>query len=132
VNDSIATSPERTIAGVRAFTEPIVLLVGGRDKNLPLDGLQQVAAERCRAVICFGEAGPLFADALCRSVPDCDLVPALEDAVARAGRYAQPGDIVLLSPAGTSFDAYPNFEARGAAFRALVGRLPGFEAEVSP
>ena len=56
VNDSIATSPERTIAGLNAFTEPVVLLLGGRDKNLPLDGLRELARSRCRAVVCFGEA----------------------------------------------------------------------------
>ena len=61
LNDSIATSPERTIAGLESFTEPVVLLLGGRDKNLPLDGLRELAKRRCRAVICYGEAGPLFA-----------------------------------------------------------------------
>jgi UDP-N-acetylmuramoylalanine--D-glutamate ligase len=131
INDSIATSPERTIAGLQSFREPVVLLLGGRDKNLPLDTLQQVARERCRAVVCFGEAGPLFHDALQGFVQTNRLVPALEDAVGAAARLAQAGDVVLLAPAGTSFDAFPSFEGRGTRFRELVRELPGFE-EVTP
>jgi UDP-N-acetylmuramoylalanine--D-glutamate ligase len=132
VNDSIATSPERTIAGLRAFTEPVVLLLGGREKNLPLDELRELARERCRAVISFGEAGPLFYEALRDAVGESRLVSTLEDALAAASELAQAGDAVLLSPAGTSFDAYPNFESRGQAFRDLVAALPGFVAEVQP
>jgi UDP-N-acetylmuramoylalanine--D-glutamate ligase len=131
VNDSIATSPERTVAGLRSFTEPVVLLLGGREKNLPLDTLQELVRERCRAVICFGEAGPLFHEAMQGFAPRSRLVPALEDAASAAAKIAEPGDVVLLAPAGTSFDAYPSFEARGARFRELVRALPGFE-EVSP
>lgn len=132
VNDSIATSPERTIAGLRAFTEPVVLLLGGREKNLPLDQLRELARERCRAVISFGEAGPLFHEALRDAVEQSRLVGTLPDAVAAARELAQAGDAVLLSPAGTSFDAYPNFESRGQAFRDLVAALPGYVAEVQP
>lgn len=132
INDSIATSPERTLAGLRAFTEPVVLLLGGREKALPLEGLRELARTRCHTVICFGEAGPLFADAMRDAVPDTRLVSTMDDAVAAAATAVRPGDVVLLSPAGTSFDAYPNFEARGAAFRRLVGALPGFTQEVQP
>lgn len=131
VNDSIATSPERTMAGIRAFREPVVLLLGGRDKNLPLEGLQALARERCRAVVCFGESGALFAEAMADAVADCTGVPNLEAAVEAAVTKAVPGDIVLLAPGGTSFDAYPNFEARGRAFRELVRALPGFEEEAA-
>jgi UDP-N-acetylmuramoylalanine--D-glutamate ligase len=126
VNDSIATSPERTVAGLRAFTEPVVLLLGGRDKHLPLDGLRELARQRCRAVICFGESGRVFHEGMADAVSDCRLVDTLADAVAAARLAARPGDVVLLSPAGTSFDAYPSFEVRGQAFRELVRRLPGF------
>ncbi len=132
VNDSIATSPERAIAGLRAFTEPVVLLMGGRDKNLDLDGLRELARVRCHAVVCFGESGGLFHAAMKEAVNDTVLVSTLEEAVAAAAQRARPGDAVLLSPAGTSFDAYPNFEARGEAFRKLVRALPGFIPEVSP
>jgi UDP-N-acetylmuramoylalanine--D-glutamate ligase len=127
VNDSIATTPERTIAGIRSFDETIVLLLGGRHKDLPLDNLQAVARSRCRAVICFGEAGALFHEAIARVLEGAELVRTLEEAVDAAARLGRPGDVVLLSPTGTSFDAYPSFEYRGEAFRALVRALPGFE-----
>ncbi|GAB4321171.1 MAG: UDP-N-acetylmuramoyl-L-alanine--D-glutamate ligase [Dehalococcoidia bacterium] len=131
VNDSIATTPERTVAGLRAFTEPVVLLLGGREKKLPLDALRVEARGRCRAVVCFGEAAATFAEGVAH--PQTTVVETLEDAVAAAAGLAQPGDIVLLSPAGTSFDAFASFEARGARFRELVAALPGYEPEeVSP
>lgn len=130
VNDSIATSPERTMAALNAFTEPVVLLLGGRDKNLPLDGLRELAGTRCRAVICFGEAAQLFADGVRLPAAGTRVVATLEDAVEAAAAIVQDGDAVLLSPAGTSFDAYPSFEVRGERFRVLVRELPGFSAEV--
>ncbi|MBI2766026.1 MAG: UDP-N-acetylmuramoyl-L-alanine--D-glutamate ligase [Chloroflexi bacterium] len=126
VNDSIATSPERTMAGLRSFDEPVVLLLGGREKKLPLDGLQELVRERCRAVICFGEAGDLFCEAMERTAVPTRREPTLDAAVDAAAALAQRGDVVLLSPAGTSFDVYPSFEARGEAFRQLVRALPGF------
>ncbi len=131
VDDSIATSPERTIAGIRAFSEPVVLLLGGRDKNLPLEGLKTEIERRARAVVCFGEAGPLFHKVLSGAAPTSLLVGTLAEAVESAADLVRGGEAVLLSPAGTSFDAYPNFEARGAAFAELVAALPGFEPEVS-
>lgn len=124
VNDSIATAPERTLAGMAAFSEPLVLLLGGRDKNLPLDGLARAAAERCRAVVTFGEAGDLFAAGLRAAWgeggPPLRRVETVDEAMDEAARLAQRGDVVLFSPAGTSFDAYPNFERRGESFRRLV------------
>lgn len=123
-NDSIATAPERTLAGMRAFDEPLVLLLGGRDKHLPLNELAEACAERCRAVVTFGEAGPLFAQAMRAATrngsPAVVEAGTLTEAVEAASHHAQPGDVVLLAPAGTSFDAYPNFERRGEEFRALV------------
>lgn len=126
VDDSIATTPERTIAALRSFPGPIVLLLGGREKHLPLEGLRSEAVARCRAAVCFGESGALFAEALRGALPT-ETVPDLPSAVERAAAIARPGDTVLLSPAATSFDAYPNFAARGDAFAALVRALPGFE-----
>jgi UDP-N-acetylmuramoylalanine--D-glutamate ligase len=129
VDDSIATSPERTIAGIRAFDEPVVLLLGGREKNLPLEGLREEIRARARGIVCFGEAGALFHESLGSAAPAAVLVHDLEEAVEAAVPLVREGDVVLLSPAGTSFDAYPNFEARGDAFARLVQALPGFEAE---
>ncbi len=133
VNDSIATSPERAIAALRAYTEPLVLLAGGRDKHLPWEGWADLVLERVHTVVAFGEAAPLIGVALDgarrrRGLGDgagCRLETAatLEEGVALAARCARAGDVVLLSPGGTSFDAFVDFEARGRAFCDLVGRL---------
>jgi UDP-N-acetylmuramoylalanine--D-glutamate ligase len=137
INDSIATAPERTAAALRSFEETIILLLGGRDKNLPWDEcIAEVVARagdapQVRQVILFGEAAGLIQaafEARRRSHED-PAVPIvacadLEQAVRLAAGAAQSGDVVLLAPGGTSFDAYPDFEARGRHFRALVEALP--------
>ena len=131
VNDSIATTPERTLAGLRAYTEPLVLLVGGRDKYLPNREMAAEAVRRCRAVVAFGESGDLYADAVREAASEIgsDLpirrVDTVEDAVTAASTLAREGDVVLFSPAGTSFDRYRNFEERGEAFRVGVRALAG-------
>lgn len=135
-NDSIATTPERTRAGMRSFDEPLVLLLGGREKHLPLDDLVRDALERCHAVILFGEAAPLLEAAFEAGVahvpyearPAIRRVTTLEEAVEAARAEAAPGDVVLLSPACTSFDAYENFEQRGDHFRRLVRAMVAREA----
>ncbi|MDA0271018.1 MAG: UDP-N-acetylmuramoyl-L-alanine--D-glutamate ligase [Chloroflexi bacterium] len=129
VNDSIATAPERTLAGLRAFGERVVLLLGGRDKNLPVEEMAAEAARRCRAVITFGESGNLYARAM-HAAPGSGgvtvrQVQSVEEAVQAAAALAQAGDVVLFSPAATSFDQYPNFEIRGRAFRDAVHGLEG-------
>ncbi len=128
VNDSIASTPERTLAGIRSFSEPLVLLLGGKDKDLPKDELAQEALQRCTSIVFFGADGPLLeatVEANASSVPfeerpTLARVTTLAEAVREARRIAEPGDVVLLSPAGTSFDAYNNFEERGEEFRRLV------------
>jgi UDP-N-acetylmuramoylalanine--D-glutamate ligase len=138
VDDSIATAPERAIAALRSFDQPIVLLAGGRDKNLPWDEFAAVAHEinpdgsqHVRHVVLFGEAAELIGTNLARHEQDTGArhVPTtlcgdLGAAVAAAAKVAKPGDIVLLAPGGTSFDAYEDFAARGRHFRALVEALP--------
>ena len=126
VNDSIATAPERTIAALRSYDAPIVLLAGGRDKNLPWDEMAALAAQKCRAVVGFGEYGPQVARHMERAgVALVRVVPGLAEAVQVARGLARAGDVVLLSPGGTSFDAYRDFAARGEHFRALVGAFAG-------
>jgi UDP-N-acetylmuramoylalanine--D-glutamate ligase len=120
-NDSIATAPERTIAAIRAFEEPIVLLLGGRDKNLPWDGLMQLVGERVDHVVLFGEAAEKIqetANSLGLGKSRCTLsrVNGLHEAVLKAAEVAKPGDVVLLSPGGTSFDEFKDFEERGERF----------------
>jgi UDP-N-acetylmuramoylalanine--D-glutamate ligase len=128
-NDSIATTPQRALAALRSFQEPIVLLLGGRDKNLPLEELAEEALRRCRAVVVFGESGPKLEAALREAAGRGQgsaailRVEGLSEAVEVAQAVAHPGDVVLLSPACTSYDAYQNFEERGQHFRELVGRL---------
>jgi UDP-N-acetylmuramoylalanine--D-glutamate ligase len=126
-DDSIATTSERTLAGIRSFQEPLVLLLGGRDKHLPLKELAREALRRCRAVILFGESGPKLEAALRDAAKRSRdkgarivRVGTLDEAVAAARAAAEPGDAVLLSPACTSFDAYESFERRGEHFRSLV------------
>ncbi len=126
-NDSIATTPERALAGLRSFAEPIVLLLGGRDKQLPLDEMAAEALRRCRGIVLFGESADLLQEALNRQ-PNPRSVPVvrdetLEEAVASAHEMARPGDVVLLSPSCTSYDAYENFERRGEHFRELVAEV---------
>lgn len=138
-NDSIATTPERTLAGVASFHEPIVLLVGGRGKSLPFDALAQRGVERCRAIICFGEAGAEIEEAARKvavsvngSAPRIERTNTLEQAVLLAKEQARIGDVVLMSPACTSFDAYANFEERGEDFRRIVQKLAKGGKEPSP
>jgi UDP-N-acetylmuramoylalanine--D-glutamate ligase len=130
-DDSIATSPERSIAALDAFRgDSIVLLAGGRDKHLPMEGWGRRIAESARELILFGEAAPLVEGA----ARSAGLAPArihqagtVESAVRLAHRLGRAGDVVLLSPGGTSYDQFRDFEERGAAFAAAVRAL-----ELSP
>jgi UDP-N-acetylmuramoylalanine--D-glutamate ligase len=129
VNDSIASSPTRALAGLRACEEPVVMLLGGRDRRLPKEELAAEVVRRCRAVVTFGEAGQLYSAAV-RDAPGgaavvrCE-VTTVEEAVETAAGLAKEGDVVLFSPGGASFDAYRGFDERGAAFRAAVSGLDG-------
>ncbi len=128
VNDSIATTPERSMAAIRSFSEPIILLAGGRDKNLPWEDFGELVRQKVNHLICFGECaqkimqsvGDVSSGSLLLSVTRCEL---LEEAVNLAAQLAQPGDVVLLSPGGTSFDQFKDFEERGERFRQWVNEL---------
>ncbi|HEX8991254.1 MAG TPA: UDP-N-acetylmuramoyl-L-alanine--D-glutamate ligase [Anaerolineales bacterium] len=127
-NDSIATAPERTMAAIRSFEEPIVLLLGGRDKKLPWDDLARLIHERVDHVVIFGEAGSKIQSALeadgAADRPYTHVrVGTLLEAVREAKRVSEPGDVVLLSPGGTSFDEFKDFEERGEKFRLWVQEL---------
>lgn len=126
VNDSIATAPERAMAGLRAFKEPIVLLAGGRDKKLPWEAWAALVNERAAFVVAFGEAGDLIARALHEANVPAERftqVGGLQAAVIRAAEVAQDGDVVLLSPGGTGFDEFKDFEERGVKFARWVAEL---------
>jgi UDP-N-acetylmuramoylalanine--D-glutamate ligase len=129
VNDSIATAPERVIAALRSFEEPLILLAGGRDKKLPWAEMAMLTAQRVRYLLTFGEHGPAIAEhvraarLLGGQLENIENVKTLEEAVTRAAEIAHQGDVVLLSPGGTSYDAYVDFAERGEHFRELVKRL---------
>jgi UDP-N-acetylmuramoylalanine--D-glutamate ligase len=130
INDSIATSPERAIAGLRSFGRDggtLILLAGGKDKNLPWDAFAETVLERVDLLIGFGHAGPMIIETVQerarfrqQRAPNSAVVQRLDEAVELAARAATPGTIVLLSPGGTSYDAYRDFEERGEHFRLLV------------
>lgn len=126
-NDSIATAPERLMAGVRAFpnTQSIILLCGGKDKYLPWDEAVTLIHERCAHVVFFGELGPMVAQKLAAIRPPSALsvVHTLPDAIQKAAELAKSGDVVLLSPGGTSFDAFVDFAERGEKFKEWVNLL---------
>lgn len=121
VNDSIATAPERVLAALDAFDEPIILLAGGRDKDMVWDDWARRVPQKTRHVVLFGELAPALAQRL--GGHPVTRVETLAEAVGAAVRLAGPGDVVLLSPGGTSFDAFTDFAERGEAFRRLVQSL---------
>ena len=126
-NDSIATAPERSIAAIHAFDEPIVLMLGGRDKDLPWDELARLIHQRVDHVVIFGEASGLIEKALAGVRPagsvDIRRANMLKEAIAIAAQIAETGDIVLLSPGGTSYDEFKDFAERGEAFQKWVQEL---------
>ena len=123
INDSIATAPERALAAIRAFDEPLVLLTGGRDKDLDWEPWAEQVQARCQAVILFGELAQMVSGKIDRSKMQVVETTTLEEAVAKAFSIAKRGNIVLLSPGGTSYDAYVDFAARGQHFREIVAAL---------
>ena len=127
-NDSIATAPERAMAAIRSFSEPIVLLAGGRDKKLPWDAFAELVHQRVDHLVCFGEAVDLVSRAVGPVRPSgrpytVECCGNLHEAIQAAARVAETGDVVLLSPGGTSFDEFRDFEARGEAYRKWVLEL---------
>ena len=128
-NDSIASSPSRTIAGLRAFPEQVILIAGGYDKHIPFDVLgPEVVAHVKLLVLCGATAGKIRAavEAAPGYRPGCpDMVEtdSLAAAVAVAAERAVAGDVVTLSPACAAFDQFKNFMERGRAYKEIVGGL---------
>ncbi|HEX6035246.1 MAG TPA: UDP-N-acetylmuramoyl-L-alanine--D-glutamate ligase [Anaerolineales bacterium] len=127
-NDSTSSAPERSMAAIRAFDEPIVLLLGGRDKDLPWEDLMRLVGERVDHVVLFGEAAEKIwktAEGLGLRENGSFLLRAggLHDAILKAAEVAEAGDVVLLSPGGTSFDEFKDFAERGERFREWVLEL---------
>ena len=127
-NDSIASSPTRTIAGLKSFDQQVMLIAGGYDKHIPFEPLAPYIIEKVKFMALTGPT----ADAIEKTVkehphykgsPEIVKVSDIKEAVEVIHSRAQKGDIVTLSPACASFDAFPNFEARGKYFKELVNAL---------
>jgi len=127
-NDSIATAPERTIAAIKSFGGPLILLLGGRDKDLPWEDLAALVHQRVDHVVLFGECAEKIKLALGPRTPgsrpySLTQVTTCYDAVKAASRLAQPGFVVLFSPGGTSYDEFKDFEERGEKIRQWILEL---------
>ena len=124
-NDSIGSSPTRTIATLRSFDRKVRLIAGGYDKNIPFDTLGPVVPERVEKLYLCGTAATKIRDAVRACVPHfpIEIYRDLRVAIETAYQEAVPGDIVLLSPASASFDQFKNFEERGDFFVTVVKEL---------
>ena len=128
-NDSIASSPTRTIAGLRSFNQKIILIAGGYDKKIPYEPLAPEILAHVKTLVLMGATGPRI-EAAVRGCADFDEsaltilhADSMQHAVELARGAAQPGDVVSLSPASASFDLYPNFEVRGRDYKNIVNNL---------
>ena len=128
-NDSIASSPTRTIAGLKSFPQKICIIAGGYDKKIPYEPLAQPVIDNVKLLVVMGQTGPLIEEVIVNH-PDYEKsgikilhADSMEQAVQMMYENTQPGDIVSLSPASASFDLYPNFEIRGRHYKELVNKL---------
>jgi UDP-N-acetylmuramoylalanine--D-glutamate ligase len=130
-NDSKATTPVSTIRALQAFEQPLILLAGGYDKGTPFDELGRVIHTHARAALVYGKTAPQLAYAIQQAASTCPeqpsplvlQLPNLAVALQHAADLAQPGEVVVLSPACASYDQYQHYEARGEHFRTLVQAL---------
>ena len=123
-NDSKATNTDSTIKALESFTEPLILIAGGKDKMTDLDEMMALVKTNVKELILIGEAAQRFAEAAVKAgVAHIHRCESMEEAVLLSARIAEKGDVVLLSPACASFDWYARFEDRGDHFRRLVERL---------
>jgi UDP-N-acetylmuramoylalanine--D-glutamate ligase len=122
VNDSKATNVDSTRVALASFPGPLIVIMGGEGKGSPYAPLKPLIKSRVKRLLLIGEDAPKIQKELGRSVP-MERLHRLKSAVPRAAVVAQPGDVVLLSPACASFDQYHNYEERGRDFKALVRKL---------
>ena len=128
-NDSIASSQTRTLAGLKAFDEKVILIAGGYDKHIPFEPLAQEGHEYIKELILLGATKYKIKDVFDKIKEDkgidipVNIVESLEEAVKKAKDIAKDGDIVTLSPACASFDMFTNFEIRGNKFRDIVNSI---------
>lgn len=128
-NDSIASSPTRTLAGLFAFNQKVILIAGGYDKHIPFEPLAEEGYPYIKELILLGATKDLIKEAFDKVKNEKGIeVPtikanSLEEAVLKAKEIAEEGDIVTLSPACASFDMFPNFEIRGNKYKEIVKNL---------
>ena len=128
-NDSVSSSPTRTIAGLKSFDEDIVLIAGGYDKNLDYTPIAKPILEKVKTLILLGQTSGKIFDAVKEEEEkenkniDIFMVNTLKEAVDLAKKQAKVGEIVLFSPASASFDMFKNFADRGIKFKELVKKL---------
>ena len=128
-NDSIASSPTRTLAGLKAFEKPVILLAGGYDKNIPFEPLAYDGYDKIKAIVLFGKTKEKIKEAFYKLEKEKGIkIPIysgkdLEEVVNIAKTIAKEGDIITLSPACASFDMFKNFEVRGNKFKEIVNSL---------
>lgn len=127
-NDSVSSSPTRTIAGINSYCENIVLIAGGYDKNISYEPLAMPIIEKVRVLILMGDTKDKIYNEVAAKLKDTDsldinMASSLEEAVAIAYNKATSGDIVLFSPASASFDMFKNFADRGMKFKNIVNKL---------
>ena len=131
-NDSIASSPARTTAGLKSFDDKVILIAGGYDKKIPFDGFGEIIKEKVKFLVLLGATAKKIRREVEKtyeaSGEEClPIIDAsdLEYAVKASAAVAEEGDTVLLSPACASFDMFKNFEERGNKFKELVLSLKG-------
>jgi len=121
-NDSKATTPEAALRAIESLDGPLWIILGGKDKGLDFSRLREPLAHRARGALLVGVHAPKIASAIAGAT---EIIPAgtIDAAVHEAARRAQPGDIVLLAPACTSWDQFQSYEERGRFFKEVVGSL---------
>lgn len=130
-NDSIASSPSRTIAGLNSFKQKVILIAGGYDKKIPYDVMGEVLVNKVKCLVLVGQTAPKIEKALLDEIErtgngkDINIIKCntLKEAVEKAYECAKSGDIITMSPASASFDMFKNFEERGKQFKEFVNSL---------
>ncbi|WP_010243900.1 UDP-N-acetylmuramoyl-L-alanine--D-glutamate ligase [Acetivibrio cellulolyticus] len=130
-NDSIASSPSRTIAGLNSFKQKVILIAGGYDKKIPYDVMGEVLVNKVKCLVLVGQTAPKIEKALLDEVQrtgngkDINVIKCstLKEAVQKAYEFAKSGDIITMSPASASFDMFKNFEERGKQFKEFVNSM---------
>jgi UDP-N-acetylmuramoylalanine--D-glutamate ligase len=125
-NDSIASSPSRTIAGLRSFKQKVILIAGGYDKKVPYDVLGPEICTHVSKLFLNGHTAQQIREAVEKcggETPEIVMCEDFESAVYAAAAAAKPGDVVLMSPASPAFDQFKNFMVRGTFFKKLIMEL---------